>query len=43
MAATALKDAADDLKKLRHYFSHVVKERGGAHWQAYYEARKMLD
>ncbi len=43
VAATALKDAADDLKKVRHYFSHVVKERGGAHWQAYYEARKMLD
>lgn len=43
VAATALKDAADDLKKVRHYFNHVVKERGGPHWQAYYEARKMLD
>jgi MoxR-like ATPase len=43
VAATALKDAADDLKKVRHYFNHVVKDRGGPHWQAYYEARKMLD
>jgi MoxR-like ATPase len=43
VAATALKDAPDDLKKVRHYFNHVVKERGGPLWQAYYEARKMLD
>jgi len=43
VAATALKDAPDDLKKVRHYFNHVVKDRGGVHWQAYYEARKMLD
>jgi MoxR-like ATPase len=43
VAATALKDAPDDLKRVRHYFNHVVKERGGAHWQAYYEARRMLD
>src|SRR5262249_17229847 len=42
VAATALKDAPDDLKKVRHYFNHVVKDRGGVHWQAYYEARKML-
>ncbi|RYD77469.1 MAG: hypothetical protein EOP84_15505 [Verrucomicrobiaceae bacterium] len=43
VAATALKDAADDLKKVRHYFNHVVKDRAAAHWQEYYEARKMLD
>jgi len=43
VAATALKDAADDLKKVRHYFNHVVKDRRGAHWQAYFEARRMLD
>jgi len=43
VAATALKDAADDLKKVHHYFNHVVKDRGGAHWAAYYEARRMLD
>jgi MoxR-like ATPase len=43
VVASALKDAPDDLKKVRHYFAHVVKERGGPHWQAYYEARRMLD
>ena len=43
VAATALKDAADDLKKVRHYFNHVVKDRPGPHWQAFYEARRMLD
>ncbi len=43
VAATALKDAADDLKKVRHYFNHVVKDRKGGHWAAYFEARKMLD
>jgi MoxR-like ATPase len=43
VAATALKDAADDLKKVRHYFNHVVKDRQGALWAEYYEARKMLD
>jgi MoxR-like ATPase len=43
VAATALKDAAEDLKKVRHYFNHVVKDRRGGHWEAYYEARKMLE
>ncbi|MBL9152559.1 MAG: AAA family ATPase [Verrucomicrobiales bacterium] len=43
VAATALKDAADDLKKVRHYFNHVVKGRKGRHWEAYFEARKLLD
>jgi MoxR-like ATPase len=43
VAATALKDAAEDLKKVRHYFNHVVKDRKGGHWAAYFEARKMLD
>ena len=43
VAATALKDAADDLNKVRHYFSHVVRERRGAHWAAYFEARRLLE
>jgi hypothetical protein len=43
VVATALKDAPDDLKRVRHYFNQVVKDRGGAHWQAYYEARRLLD
>jgi hypothetical protein len=28
---------------VRHYFNHVVKDRKGSHWAAYFEARKMLD
>ena len=43
VAATALKDAPEDLKRVRHYFSQVVKERGGPLWQAYYEARRVFD
>lgn len=43
VAATALKDAPDDLKKVRHYFQHVVKERRGEHWKTYYAARAALD
>lgn len=43
VAATALKDAPDDLKRVRHYFSQVVKSKRGAHWKAYYEARTLLD
>lgn len=42
LIGTALKDAPDDLKKLRHYFNHVVKERSGRGWQAFYEAREQL-
>jgi MoxR-like ATPase len=42
LVGSALKDAPDDLKKLRHYFNHVVKARGGAAWKAYYEARSQL-
>jgi MoxR-like ATPase len=39
LVGSALKDAPDDLKKLRHYFNHVVKGRPGHAWRAYYEAR----
>jgi MoxR-like ATPase len=42
LIGTALKDAPDDLKKLRHYFNHVAKERKGRGWQAFYEARSHL-
>jgi MoxR-like ATPase len=42
LIGTALKDAPDDLKKLRHYFNHAVKGRGGRGWQAFYEARESL-
>jgi MoxR-like ATPase len=42
LIGTALKDAPDDLKKLRHYFNHAVKGRAGRGWQAFYEARELL-
>ncbi len=42
LIGTALKDAPDDLKKVRHYFNHVVKGRDGRAWKAYYEAREQL-
>ncbi len=42
LIGTALKDAPDDLKKLRHYFNHAVKGRGGRAWKALYEARDQL-
>lgn len=40
LVGTALKDAPEDLKKLRHYFNHVVKERQGGIWQEYYAAHR---
>ena len=43
LLGSALKDAPDDLKKLRHYFEHVVKGRRGDKWRAFYEARKGLE
>jgi MoxR-like ATPase len=42
LVGTALKDSSEDLKKLRHYFEHVIKNRQGAGWEAYYEARRHL-
>jgi MoxR-like ATPase len=42
IVGSALKDAPDDLKKLRHYFNHVVKNRKGPSWEAFYAARKHL-
>lgn len=42
LVGSALKDAPEDVKKLQHYFNHVVKGRKGKAWQAYYEARKHL-
>ena len=42
LVGSALKDSPDDIKKLEHYFNHVVKGRKGPHWRGYYEARKQL-
>lgn len=43
LVGTALKDSPEDVKKLRHYFNHVVKGKNGPAWHAYYEARRHLD
>ena len=43
LVGSALKDAPDDLKKLEHYFNHVVKGRKVRAWPDYYEARKHLE
>jgi MoxR-like ATPase len=43
LVGSVLKDSPDDVKKVRHYFNHVVKGRRGNAWQQYYEARKHLE
>ena len=44
IVGAALKENAEDLKKLRLYFNQVVKGRKGEHWQSYYDAsRKVLN
>lgn len=42
MVGTVLKDNPEDLKKVQHYFEHVVKKREGHHWKAFYESRGEL-
>lgn len=42
LLGSALKDTPEDLKKLQHYFNHVVRGRAGAAWKAYFEAGKRL-
>lgn len=42
LTGSALKDAPEDIRKLRHYFQHVVKEREGTHWEDFYKARQHL-
>jgi hypothetical protein len=42
LLGSALKDAPEDLKRLHHYFNHVVKDRRGGLWPHYYEARRHL-
>lgn len=43
LVGTVLKDNPDDLKKVRHYFEHVVKKRGDSIWKEFYDARHELD
>jgi MoxR-like ATPase len=43
LLGSALKDEPEDLKKLRHYFHHVVKDRRGGRWPGYYDAGRDLE
>jgi len=42
LLGTALKDAPEDRQKLSHYFNNAVKDRPGAAWNDYYDARGLL-
>lgn len=42
LVGSVLKDNPDDLKKVRHYFDHVVKKRRSGRWQDFYDARDEL-
>jgi MoxR-like ATPase len=42
LVGTVLKDNPDDLKKVRHYFDHVVKHRKSGMWRQFYDARGEL-
>ncbi len=42
LVGSVLKDSPDDIKKVRHYFQHVVKRRSGAHWQSFFQAQEHL-
>ena len=42
LVGTVLKDNPDDLKKVQHYFEHVVKKRSGPLWNRFYDARTEL-
>ncbi len=42
LVGTVLKDDPEDLKKVRHYFDHVVKRRSGRLWKQFHEARNLL-
>lgn len=42
LVGTVLKDSPEDVKKVRHYFQHVVKNRRSKLWQQFYEARHHL-
>jgi MoxR-like ATPase len=42
LLGSALKDSVEDVKRLQHYFHHVVKPRKGGRWPEFYEAKKFL-
>lgn len=43
LVGTVLKDNPDDLKKVRHYFEHVVRRRTETVWKQFYDARGDLE
>lgn len=43
LVGSVLKDNPDDIKKVRHYFDHVVKKRRKGAWPDFYQARHELD
>jgi len=44
LQGVVLKDSADDVKRVRHYFDTVVRERGkrDAQWKAFHDAARAL-
>lgn len=40
LVGSAIKENPDDVKRLRNYFHHIVKNRQKASWTAFYEAAK---
>lgn len=42
LIGTAVKDQADDLKKLRRYLEQRVSKRHGEAWKAFHQARRLL-
>ncbi|WP_372715639.1 AAA family ATPase [Novipirellula sp.] len=42
LVGSVLKDNPDDLKKVRHYFDHVIKKRKQGRWKEFYDARDEL-
>ncbi|MGL4463296.1 MAG: ATP-binding protein [Planctomycetia bacterium] len=43
LVGTVLKDSPEDLKRLRHYFEHVVRKRPAGAWPEFYAARDHLE
>lgn len=41
LLGSAIKDSPEDLKKLDHYFNHVIRNRVGL-WQKFYRAQQMI-
>lgn len=42
LAGAAIKESADDLKRVQRYFEQRVARTAGPHWKAYFEARHRL-